>query len=52
MSKEKELKIIELECLRCQHKWNPRKKQMPKVCPRCMSPYWNTPRQQPRKESA
>ncbi|MBV9176918.1 MAG: hypothetical protein JO327_09965 [Nitrososphaeraceae archaeon] len=31
-------------CERCGHKWAPRENEVPKVCPRCKSPYWNTPR--------
>jgi predicted Zn-ribbon and HTH transcriptional regulator len=32
-------------CERCSHTWLPRgKEQEPKVCPKCKSPYWNTPR--------
>lgn len=32
-------------CERCSHEWLPRdKSQDPKVCPKCKSPYWNTPR--------
>jgi hypothetical protein len=43
-------------CKRCGHTWVPRNLgegsedtapdlPLPKVCPRCKSPYWNTPRQ-------
>jgi len=28
-------------CLRCRHSWKPRKFGIPKVCPKCKSPYWN-----------
>lgn len=32
-------------CERCLHRWVPREgTQEPKVCPRCKTPYWNTPR--------
>ncbi len=32
-------------CERCGHEWVPRDKdQEPRVCPKCKSPYWNTPR--------
>lgn len=34
--------LPEYTCLRCGHKWTPRKKQ-PKYCPKCKSPYWNKP---------
>jgi predicted Zn-ribbon and HTH transcriptional regulator len=33
-------------CERCDHEWVPRDKdQEPKVCPKCKSAYWDTPRQ-------
>lgn len=32
------------KCLRCEHTWLPRDEVLPKVCPKCKSPYWNTPR--------
>ena len=33
-------------CLRCEppHKWYGRKPGKPKLCPRCHSPWWETPR--------
>jgi DNA-directed RNA polymerase subunit RPC12/RpoP len=33
-------------CERCEHDWVPRdaEAELPKVCPKCKSPYWNTPR--------
>lgn len=31
-------------CERCAHEWVPRDStQMPKVCPKCKSPYWDRP---------
>ncbi len=34
-----------LQCERCKHEWIPRDiNVLPKVCPSCKSPYWNTPR--------
>ncbi|HXI15940.1 MAG TPA: hypothetical protein VNM48_06180 [Chloroflexota bacterium] len=34
-------------CERCGHEWLPREKDVvPKVCPKCKSPYWNTPRRE------
>jgi DNA-directed RNA polymerase subunit RPC12/RpoP len=42
------------KCERCQHTWQPKPKKEkekeketqapPVTCPRCRSPYWNTPR--------
>jgi len=28
-------------CKRCGHVWKARKGSVPKVCPKCKSPYWN-----------
>lgn len=33
-----------LTCIRCSHKWVPRKDIPPKSCPNCRSPYWNKER--------
>ncbi|MBU0466418.1 MAG: hypothetical protein KKD94_00845 [Nanoarchaeota archaeon] len=35
------IKIQAYECERCSHIWPSRKKQIPIVCPKCKSPYWN-----------
>ncbi|MEM0134973.1 MAG: hypothetical protein QXU18_07075 [Thermoplasmatales archaeon] len=32
------------KCERCGHEWIKRGDKEPKVCPKCKSPYWNTPR--------
>ena len=31
-------------CFRCYHDWKRRRPQLPKVCPKCKSPYWSKPR--------
>ena len=31
-------------CERCDHKWVPRDNNVPRVCPKCKSPYWDIPR--------
>jgi len=31
-------------CERCGHEWITRNLKKPKVCPKCKSPYWDTPR--------
>jgi hypothetical protein len=37
--------VMGFRCERCGHEWVPRDSgQDPKVCPKCKSPYWNTPR--------
>jgi hypothetical protein len=38
------LSIPELKCKRCGHSWVPRRVNLPKVCPKCKSPYWNKDR--------
>ncbi len=39
-------------CERCSHVWTPRRKSNtpPTVCPKCKSPYWNTPRKKDKKQ--
>jgi hypothetical protein len=39
------IKISYLFCKRCFNQWIPRSENLPKVCPRCNSPYWNKERQ-------
>ena len=31
-------------CNRCHHKWLSKAEEKPRVCPRCKSVYWNSPR--------
>lgn len=31
-----------MTCLRCAHKWHPKKEKLPLCCAFCKSPYWNT----------
>jgi len=33
-----------LHCLRCKHSWPTKDKKSVKVCPKCKSAYWATPR--------
>jgi len=42
MSK-KEIKVYECKCERCGHSWITRSEDVPVVCPKCKSPYWNKP---------
>jgi len=45
--------IIQVECLRCGHKWIPRSFERPFVCSKCKSPRWDRPpRQRAKKEGA
>jgi len=48
------IKVDAFKCDRCGHVWLPKElsekldeldKHLPKVCPRCKSAYWDTPRQ-------
>ena len=39
-----EITVKKCTCERCGHDWVTRGIEMPKVCPRCKSPYWNTPK--------
>jgi predicted Zn-ribbon and HTH transcriptional regulator len=42
------IKLTTLKCKRCGHKWIPRQTKLPKTCPKCHSPYWNTARKKPK----
>lgn len=43
--------IIGNKCFRCGHEWiSSDKEQIPKVCPRCKSPYWDRPRLKPKED--
>ena len=39
-----DIKIKGYRCERCGHEWAPKGDDSPKVCPKCKSPYWDTPR--------
>lgn len=43
-AKSATITLPELECLRCEHRWHPRKHTPPLLCPSCRSDRWNTPR--------
>lgn len=40
--------VAGFRCERCGHEWVPRGAKKPKVCPKCKSPYWDTPRRPKR----
>ena len=43
--KERKLKLNEVKpitCLRCNHKWTPKTLKKPKMCPACISAYYET----------
>jgi predicted Zn-ribbon and HTH transcriptional regulator len=39
------VKLPTLACLRCGHRWHPRKDASPLRCPKCKNPYWNRKRE-------
>ena len=39
-----------LNCLRCEHEWQPRQ-EVVTICPKCKSPYWNVPRTMKKKHA-
>ena len=39
-----EITLKGYRCERCDHTWVPREEDVPLVCPKCKSPYWNKPR--------
>jgi len=39
--------VMGYKCERCGHEWLSRNEKLePKVCPKCKSPYWNSPKKQ------
>ena len=37
--------IMGHRCHRCKHEWKPNNmEKIPRVCPKCKSPYWDKPR--------
>ena len=37
--------IVGHRCYRCHHSWVPRDiSEIPEICPKCKSPYWQTPK--------
>ncbi len=47
---KKEKKVYECKCERCGHSWITRSEELPIVCPKCKSPYWNKPYQNQEKK--
>ena len=39
-----EITVKKCKCERCRHNWITRSNTLPKVCPKCKSPYWDRPR--------
>ncbi len=40
---KKEINVYECKCERCEHEWITRSEDVPIVCPKCKSPYWDKP---------
>jgi predicted Zn-ribbon and HTH transcriptional regulator len=38
------------KCIRCGHEWISRGKKKPMTCPKCRSPYWDTPKKEEMEE--
>lgn len=38
-------------CERCDHEWIPRAERTPTICPKCKTPYWDRPRERPRRQT-
>ena len=36
-----QIKLIELRCKKCEHKWKPRQEEV-RICPKCKSAWWDT----------
>jgi len=44
--------VVGHRCWRCSHEWlSYDKNNIPKVCPKCKSPYWDRERLTPKKEN-
>lgn len=40
---ERIVKVRELTCERCGHRWTPHQDEV-RICPKCKSAWWDTPR--------
>ena len=38
-----DIELTELTCARCGHRWVPRAKEV-RICPKCKSAWWDTPK--------
>jgi len=45
------IRMAGYRCERCSHKWVPRGKAVPVICPKCKSPYWDRKRKLNKKGS-
>jgi len=44
MVEKVEIVLKGYRCERCGHEWVPRGNEIPRVCPKCKSPYWDKPK--------
>lgn len=44
MKKKVKIEVWICKCGRCDHKWNSKDLDVPRVCPKCKSPYWDKKR--------
>ena len=44
MVKMVDIVVKGFKCLRCGHEWVPRAGETPRVCPKCKSAWWDTPK--------
>lgn len=44
MAKMVDIVVKGFKCLRCGHTWVPRAGEAPRVCPKCKSAWWDTPK--------
>jgi predicted Zn-ribbon and HTH transcriptional regulator len=42
----RKIMVIQYICERCDHKWHPRQNELPTICPKCKSAYWDKPRRE------
>ena len=41
---KKKITVWECKCERCGHNWITRKEELPLICPKCKTPYWDKPK--------
>lgn len=40
------VEVVIATCQRCGHRWQPRDVNRVRVCPKCKTPYWDTPKKE------
>jgi uncharacterized OB-fold protein len=58
VSAMEKIEIWGYRCKRCGHIWQPRREwdgqnepALPRICPKCKSPYWSVPRRTPKENT-